>query len=172
VGDGSESGAGGELADRGTRLGAVTIDWVIGLLITLPFVIAYWSLITSAFASGGGYGGARALRDSNLTLSGGAWGGLVVTFIAWIVWLVITIRFVSANGQTIGKRIVGIKVVRRDGSKASLGRIFWLRNVVNGIPGAIPFFGYIYQLVDGLFIFSGSRQCLHDKIADTIVVRA
>ncbi len=57
-------------------------------------------------------------------------------------------------------------------SYASLGRIFWLRNVVNLIPSVIPYVGNIYGLVDALFIFSESRQCVHDKIADTIVVKA
>jgi uncharacterized RDD family membrane protein YckC len=79
---------------------------------------------------------------------------------------------VHKNGQTIGKRIVGIKVVRTDFSRATLGRIFWLRNVVNAIPGAIPYVGNVYGLVDHLFIFGESRQCVHDKIADTVVVKA
>jgi len=59
-------------------------------------------------------------------------------------------------------------VVRSDGSPVSLGRIFWLRNFVNGLLGIIG----PYQLVDWLFIFGESRQCLHDKLADTIVIRA
>ena len=79
---------------------------------------------------------------------------------------------VKRNGQTIGKKLAGIKVVRSDGSKASLGRIFWLRNIVNAIPSAIPFLGSLYGLVDHLFIFGDKRQCLHDKIADTVVVTA
>jgi len=77
-------------------------------------------------------------------------------------------RLFARNGQTIAKKIVGIKVVRSDGSPASLGRIFWLRNVVNGLLGIIP----LYGLIDILFIFGEQRQCLHDKIADTIVVKA
>jgi uncharacterized RDD family membrane protein YckC len=63
-------------------------------------------------------------------------------------------------------------VVRRDGSRASLGRIFWLRNFVNGIPGAIPVIGYVYFLVDSLFIFGARRRCIHDLIAGTIVINA
>jgi uncharacterized RDD family membrane protein YckC len=90
---------------------------------------------------------------------------LLIGFIAWI-WL--TILYVARNGQTIAKKIVGIKVVRSDGSKASLGRIFWLRNVVNSLIGIIP----LYTIIDLLFIFGEQRQCLHDKIADTIVVKA
>ena len=43
---------------------------------------------------------------------------------------------------------------------------------VNGIIGAIPLLGSIYSLADILAIFSQSRQCLHDKLADTKVVQA
>jgi hypothetical protein len=50
----------------------------------------------------------------------------------------------------------------------SFSRIFWLRNVVNAIISVVPFYG----LVEVLFIFGEARQCLHDKMADTIVVRA
>jgi hypothetical protein len=32
----------------------------------------------------------------------------------------------------------------------------------------IPLFG----IIDALFIFGDARQCLHDKIADTIVIKA
>jgi uncharacterized RDD family membrane protein YckC len=98
--------------------------------------------------------------------------GGYLTMAGWVAVVVITIVLVHRNGQTIGKKLVGIKVVRTNGARASLGRIFWLRNVVNGIPQVIPFVGYIYMLVDHLFIFGDKRQCLHDKIADTIVVTA
>jgi uncharacterized RDD family membrane protein YckC len=93
-------------------------------------------------------------------------GGLAL--IGAIVWIWLTILYVARNGQTIAKKMLGIKVVRSDGSKASLGRIWWLRNFVNGLLGIIP----LYSLIDALFIFGEQRQCLHDKIADTIVVRA
>ena len=60
-------------------------------------------------------------------------GGLL-TLVAVIGWAIYTIHLVKRNSQTIGKKLVGIKVVRSDGSHASLGRIFWLRNVVNAHP--------------------------------------
>ncbi|HYS46557.1 MAG TPA: RDD family protein [Rhizomicrobium sp.] len=72
------------------------------------------------------------------------------------------------NGQSIAKKMLGIKVVRSDGSRASLGRIFLLRNVVNTVLAVVPFYG----LVDALLIFGEARQCVHDKIADTIVIKA
>jgi uncharacterized RDD family membrane protein YckC len=39
---------------------------------------------------------------------------------------------------------------------------------VNSLIGIIP----LYTIIDLLFIFGEQRQCLHDKIADTIVVKA
>jgi uncharacterized RDD family membrane protein YckC len=98
--------------------------------------------------------------------------GTTITVLALIAWCIITAWLVAANGQSIGKRVVGIKVVRTDGSRASFARIFLLRNVVNGLPNLLPYVGWLYQLVDPLMIYQDSRQCLHDKIADTIVVRA
>ena len=85
--------------------------------------------------------------------------------------LAIDLTLLHKYGQTIGKRVLNIKIVRKDGSRASLGRIFWLRIVLNGIIGWIPYLR-IYGLVDVLFIFSESRRCIHDYIADTIVVTA
>ena len=60
----------------------------------------------------------------------------------------------------------------RPRSTGSFARIFLLRNVINGLPNLLPYVGWLYQLVDPLLIYQESRQCLHDKIADTIVVRA
>ena len=74
----------------------------------------------------------------------------------------------KANGQSIGKKACGIKVTRRDGSPVSLSRLVWLRNVLNGLIALVPFYG----IIDALFIFSEARRCLHDHIADTIVVKA
>jgi uncharacterized RDD family membrane protein YckC len=85
-----------------------------------------------------------------------------------IAWAWLTILFVSRDGQSIGKKMMGIRVARSDGSQASLGRIFWLRNVVNTVLAFLPFYG----LVDMLLIFGEARQCVHDKIADTIVIKA
>ena len=53
-----------------------------------------------------------------------------------------------------------------------MARVFWLRNVLNTAVGCIPILGAVYVLVDALFIFGDRRQCLHDKIADTIVINA
>jgi uncharacterized RDD family membrane protein YckC len=75
-------------------------------------------------------------------------------------------------GQTIGKRALGIRIVRRDGRRASLARLLLLRMVVPGAVAMIPLVGALIVLVDVLFIFGDARRCLHDLLADTIVVTA
>lgn len=140
-----------ELAGRGVRFGANFIDGLIlGAVIALP-------LISILAGSRGANGTPR--------VSGGL---MLLSLVGFAVWAWFTIMYVSRNGQSIAKKMLGIKVVRTDGTPATLGRIFWMRNVVNGLLGIIPF----YSWVDPLLIFSDSRQCVHDKIADTIVVVA
>jgi len=153
VGDAAEI----ERAGRGERLGAAVIDGLIPCIIVVPMLVGV----------GFDLAGIRNNSMAPSTLI-----GIAIGCIGLLAWIGITIYFVHRNGQTIAKRLLGIKVVRSDGSPASLGRIFWLRNVVNGIPSAIPVVGSIYGLVDHLFIFGAKQQCIHDLIADTIVVKA
>ena len=143
------------MAERGTRLGAAILDGLIMFgMVYVPFFIAM---------IGQGFEGNEDFQLTPLTLVGG-----VLTVVGFVAWCWLNILYVLRNGQSIAKKLLGIKVVRSDGTPASLGRIFWLRNVVNGLLGIIP----LYGLIDVLFIFSEPRQCLHDKIADTIVVVA
>jgi uncharacterized RDD family membrane protein YckC len=137
------------LAGRGTRLGAALLDGVFMMLIGVPIFIG-------GLLSGGS-------DDKTMLVVGGVLG-----LTAFIVWAWFTIRLLMANGQTIAKKLLGIKIIRTDGSAASFSRILWLRGFVNGLIGIVPFYG----LIDLLFIFSEERQCLHDKLADTMVVEA
>ena len=76
--------------------------------------------------------------------------------------------YLAQNGQSIGKRWRGIRVVRLDGNRASLGRILFLRNFV---PSALSSLCGLVGLVDALLIFGEQRRCLHDMIADTKVIK-
>jgi uncharacterized RDD family membrane protein YckC len=153
-----------ELAGRGARLGAVILDGIIAsLLIYVPMGI--------------GIGIQRAslppITDTLAFYTALFTGpGAIFSLVGFLIWAAINAYLVHRHGQTIGKKILGIKVVRTDGSRASLGRIFWLRNVVMVLLSVIPIAGMILSLVDALLIFRESRQCLHDQIAGTIVVKA
>jgi len=143
-------------AAPGTRLGAALLD---GLIMAGMTILPMLAILLAGTPLIGRPGSGGSIFMALVPLLG---------LIGAIVWCWLTIKYVKDNGQTIAKRIVGIKVIRADGSPASLGRIFWLRNVVNALLGVIP----LYNFFEVLFIFGEGRQCLHDKIADTIVVRA
>ena len=146
------------VADRGTRLGAAILDSFIFML------MVYAPIVIGAVAASAASQASESADSSNAVIG----VGFVLGLIGLMVWGAITVVLMKRNGQSIGKKATGIKVVRSDGSPASLSRLIWLRNVVNWIISIIPLYGFI----DVLFIFGESRQCLHDKIADTIVVKA
>jgi uncharacterized RDD family membrane protein YckC len=148
-----------ELAGRGTRLGAAILDTII---IGVAFWLPLWMGGTISFT---GTGIGWAIGDV-------ASIGTAVAVLGLALWIYFTVKFVKANGQSIAKKMMGIKVIRTSGEPISLARIFWLRNVVNTIPSMIPLIGTFYGLIDALLIFGQPRQCLHDKIADTIVIKA
>lgn len=143
-----------EPAERLTRLLAALIDaaavFVPGLLAALVFP--------------------RFVGDSSsygtLTLIG------LVTVAAMLAWLVYNLKLMHEFGQTFGKKVMGIKVVRTDGSRLGLLRWITHRVLVIGLIGVIPYVGWVVTLADVLAIFRESRQCLHDQIADTMVIVA
>jgi uncharacterized RDD family membrane protein YckC len=75
------------------------------------------------------------------------------------------------GGQTIGKKIVGIRIVDLDNNVPALAKILGLRYLPTRAAALIPIMGSIYSLVDALFIFFPNRRCLHDLIAGTKVVK-
>lgn len=90
---------------------------------------------------------------------------------AFFLVVVFNCIYIVSNGQTIGKKMAGIRIVRMDGGdeKAGFFRIVFLRSfVAQGLLGIIP----LWNLIDILFIFGEERRCLHDKIADTQVINA
>lgn len=150
-----------KLAGRGARLGAAILDGLLAaLLIYLPAVMVAGA---SALIDETGQVNYAALMSGKLLLACLP-GTLLLIGVTW--WLV------HRNGQTVGKKLVGIKVVRADGSRAKVGRIFWVRNVPFWLVAYIPYIGGLISLLDSLMIFRDSRQCLHDQLADTSVVQA
>ena len=145
-------------AERGTRLAASILDsLILGAMVYAP-------IFAGMFV--GGLTGTGP--DTRLNFNGAMLTGIGIGLIGFIAWCWLTIVFVLRNGQSMAKKLLHIKVLRSNGSPVSLGRLFWLRNAANAALSIIP----LYGLVDVLFIFGEQRQCLHDKIADTIVVKA
>src|ERR1051325_9639406 len=99
-------------AERGARLGAAILDtFAFGLMVYLPLIFSRLLIGMGTIDPAGG-----PLDRQLLPL-------LVLPVVGVAVWLWLTIKFMRANGQSIGKKAVGIKVVRSDGSRASLARL-------------------------------------------------
>jgi len=133
------------LASRGARFGAAVLD---GLVFMIPYFII-------VFATRGGEGGAKI---------GLGIGGLAILAIA-------VYQFVGAvtKGQTIGKKLLGIKVTKLDGSPVDFVSIVIMRGLVGQVLlGIIP----LYGLIDALFIFRPDQRCVHDLVGATKVVEA
>lgn len=71
---------------------------------------------------------------------------------------------VGFTGATLGKLLLGIRIVRTDGSPIGFATAFgrWLGKV----PSAIFLIGYI------MAVFDRDQRALHDRIAGTLVVRS
>ena len=144
-----------ELAGRGIRLVAYFAD---GLVFIFPFLLTFLIVLLLG----------RDI-DSDDAINGlpGVFFLLMIVGIVVVNWI-----WLYRNGQTIGKRLLSIKIVRTDGSRAGLLRIIFLRFIPTGILSSIPLIGFSFTLLDPLLIFQKSRRCLHDLIADTIVIDA
>lgn len=137
-------------ADRGTRLIAVILDIVIFGLCLVPGTLLL-SNEPSGFALG---------------------AGTVVLGLSWLAVAVIQTVMLVRSGQSIGKRIMGIKVVRAaDGAVPGFVKLIILRSLVPNLIAGIPFAGAAVILADSLMIFRDDRRCLHDMIAETKVVK-
>lgn len=140
------------LAGRGQRLLAVLLDTAIYFVILW---VASYALPLNFFNP-----------DPSMA-------ELVVNTLAGVaLFLAVQGYTLVTRGQSLGKIALGLRIVRADGSKVGAARMLGLRYGVGLVIGVIPFLGPLYSLLDALLIFRASRRCLHDNIADTIVVKA
>ncbi|MFA6280565.1 MAG: RDD family protein [Bdellovibrionales bacterium] len=94
-------------------------------------------------------------------------GGVGLSFVATSVvaaWLYFAVQESSARGATIGKRIMGLRVVDENGRRLtfSLATLRYAVKIISMIPMMLGFF---------LAFFTSKRQALHDLIANTVVIK-
>ena len=143
------------LAGRGARLGAAIIDGVIAGIVSVPIMFAT-----------GVWG-----RAMNGTL--GIVDMLLVQILGIAVYLLIHGKLLASSGQTVGKKLVGVKIVdHQTEGLVPLKKIVTHRLLPIWAATLVPVVGNILVLVDSLFIFRNDRRCLHDQIANTKVVYA
>jgi uncharacterized RDD family membrane protein YckC len=148
------------LASWGSRVAATLIDWVI---LVVPAVVL--GIIVVAIATG---------SDTGAIVTG------VLGFLAYLVVLFIYAPVLMArqgknNGQTWGKQVLGIRVVRDNGQRMSFGWAALREIAVKGLlvwiaSGIIPL---IPWLLDSMWpLWDDENRALHDMVCSTHVVQA
>jgi len=139
-----------DLAGAGNRGFAAILDVLIAsLLVAGSFVV--WSFLASALP-------APLRRPLE---------GLLLLFTALIGWAYFVVLEWLWNGQTVGKRLAGLRVITADGSPASFTAVL-VRNLVR-LADFLPAF---YGLGVLVIILSPKSQRLGDLAAGTFVVRS
>lgn len=150
------------LAGRGRRLRAVIIDSFIVAVACAPGLV--WLVASMGnLQQGSDYSTSAEV----LTLIAAP---LLLVLFPVLALLVYQTWLLSKRGQTIGKRLLGIRIVRMNGVNPGFVHAVLLRSFVMQLLGAIPVAGPVISIVDPLLIFRADRRCLHDLLADTQVV--
>jgi len=104
-----------------------------------------------------------------IALMNGSADNTAMTTVLWLFGAVISIAyaifFTGYCGQTPGKMALRIKVIRTDGSNISYGRAALREIPGKFISGILLCVGYI------MVAFDSQKQGLHDKMADTYVIK-
>lgn len=174
---------------RFNRVGAYIIDHFIQVVVENLFILLVWLilLIFKQVSAGGDINIAVLPVDFQIPT--------MVSLVLLAIGYQVLVPLYLWEGQTYGKRLIGLKIVRMDGSKATLQN--YLRRIVGilieGFPvtsflGGVSFLLY-YQLIGEAsanqvqtimgYIFAASvfwalfqkeRRSFHDYIAGTKVV--
>lgn len=143
-----------ELASRWKRLGGVMLDGFIMMLITIPVMI---------------FAGIFEQASQGKQMSVGQY--IFFFFFGLFIFFIINGFLLAKHGQTVGKKIVGTRIVDfESGQIISIWRFLWFRLLPIHIVSQIPIAGSFIGLTDAVRIFGKDKRCFHDLIARTKVI--
>lgn len=127
------------------RCGAILIDYI---LVIIPLAISY-------------------LLSYSKPITGAKWNDELLN-IGWLVTILLILTdfviFPLINGQTIGKMLTGLRIVKIDGNASSFVAVL-MRHLI-GYPVSLLVFGLGFLLP----VLNESGRALHDYLAGTVVV--
>lgn len=163
------------LAESWQRLVARIVDGLVVSLITspvwIPFLIWYFRQLPELFPAD-----AQTPLDLNVLMRAELklFGISLLLGLAQVLIMFFYDWFQHAKwGQTIGKRVLKIKVVvlpdrapMTGGPAAKRAAAYALVPAIPGVGGILNLINVLWQLWD-----RPNRQCLHDKFAHTVVIK-
>jgi uncharacterized RDD family membrane protein YckC len=151
-----------------SRVGAALIDLLVISVPAVLLALALFGSVGAAFTAGDGFG--------IFTLIVGLFSYVLLLFAALILYGPLLMRRPGErNGQTWGKQLAGIRVVRTNGVPMDFIHSAIREALVKGLglgvaSSIIPFIPY---LLDALWpLWDDENRAIHDFIVDTRVVRA
>jgi uncharacterized RDD family membrane protein YckC len=97
--------------------------------------------------------------------------GGIVSFVIFVVigfayWVIFAHR---QNGQTLGMKLLGLRVISKGGGPANMTQLFirWICLILDAIPYTWPFTGLVGFIV---ILCSRDRQRIGDHLARTLVI--
>jgi uncharacterized RDD family membrane protein YckC len=155
------------------RLGALLLDTALLLAVTVPlwiggivFVASGWETHpgTCTTTTGLEYDCTELSGDTALRLLAVIGLGLVAIVAANVLYFA---RLEGERGQTVGQRVLGIRVVDvQTGGPIGFGRALGRLAVRVFLSGQLFGLGYLWMLWDD------NKQTWHDKVVNSIVVKA
>ena len=156
----------GEIASFGVRLGGYVLDAILYGLLSLVFLVPGIIVIVNAFDDCVTIGD-EVFCDDDAAVARGVILGIGLILLGVLLVLFIYVRQLATTGQTWGRKIVGIKVIKEaDGTPPGWGKALGRTLFAWLISGQIIWIGYLWMLWDD------KKQTLHDKVASTHVIRA
>ena len=149
------------LAGLMSRFLALMIDTVLSLIITFALLMAV-TLISTLISVSTAAAGASGIGKTLFGL------GVAAQFVIWFLvdWGYMVVLETAWSGQTVGKKIMGLRVLQDTGVRVGVYQSL-LRNLVRPLD-KLPVF---YFVGGTAALFSATQQRLGDLLAGTIVVR-
>jgi uncharacterized RDD family membrane protein YckC len=144
-----------EHAGFAVRLVAYLIDGVVLAILSLI-------ILRIAYHFSGSTDDGQVIPVAVYASSGGI--NALVASIGNILSIAYVVAFWAWRGQTPGKMVMGIKIVRTDGSPIGIGGAI-LRYIGYIVSGLMFCIGFLWIALDP------EKQAVHDKIAGTYVIR-
>lgn len=142
------------LASRRARLWASVIDvtLIVMFFAVVFYGTTYWNMAINQDLS---------LNEQLLSL-----------FLGFAVYPGFNGYLLHKRGQTVGKWVLGIKIVSIESSGVlRLWKVFFARYVPQVLVALIPIAGRFLILINDLFIFRKDKRCVYDLIAGTKVIK-
>jgi uncharacterized RDD family membrane protein YckC len=143
------------MASLSKRLGGAVLDAIIALLLVLMLmgILAAlgWPVLSEAPP--------KSWNQDWVWVAVGA-----------LIYSLLNGYFLAYKGQSVGKMVVGTRIVDSNGNIPGLERSLGLRFIVMQVITHVPLVGFVIGLADPLFIFGKARRCLHDYLAGTWVI--